>query len=60
LLIKASQIKDVSMDLWQGFRQREKKDGSYSYHPKELIMPYDFNLFDKDGRAGGKHHCSHD
>jgi hypothetical protein len=44
LLIRASQIKDAQEELWQGFNHVERANGNMTYHPTELIEPYNFNM----------------
>lgn len=44
LCLRMVQIKNEDAELWQGFHPLERESGKITYHPDELIDPYQTNF----------------
>ena len=41
LILRMVQIKNEETDLWQGFHPVERDNGRVTYHPDEMLEPYE-------------------
>ena len=41
LILRMAQVRDEGADLWQGFHAVERDEGRVTYHPDEMLEPYE-------------------